>query len=186
MNCLCCKFFGVASCWEVEWIRFANEYLTTEHLIQMSARRSAAKHWWAWDDSIYKQLQMGRTQIFVRLNKMTGLILEKLQIGKKQKTFFVKESEILSEFAWTDLNLGFLICVHASDIKNMRSPIDSLDWQIARAADLLLILRCAAKLIQLLAYNRSWMKWRDPISIFYHFQFRQLNLNQWKNTCVPL
>ena len=42
---------------------------------------------------------MGRTQIFVRLNKMTGLILEKLQIGKKQKTFFVKESEILSEFA---------------------------------------------------------------------------------------
>ena len=129
---------------------------------------------------------MGRTQIFVRLSKMTGLILEKLQIGKKQKTFFVKESEILSEFAWTDLNLGFLICVHASDIKNMRSPIDSLDWQIARAADLLLILRCAAKLIQLLAYNRSWMKGRDPISIFCHFQFRQLNLNQWNNTCIPL
>ena len=68
----------------------------------------------------------------------------------------------------------------------MRSPIDSLDWQIARAADLFLILRCAAKLIQLLVYNRSWMKGRGPISIFCHFQFRQLNPNQWNNTCVPL
>ena len=34
-----------------------------------------------------------------KFNKMTGLILEKLQMGIKQKTLFVKESEILSGFA---------------------------------------------------------------------------------------
>ena len=62
MSCFCAEFL-TETCLEV-WVNKICKWILDEGASPNSNERKKpeAKHWWAWDDSIYKQSQMGSTQ----------------------------------------------------------------------------------------------------------------------------